>query len=125
MEPFSPRCADLPSLPLDTSDPPANIVTDPEEAVALSQIFCGANPFCYTCDELTDMAEKNVMLLTGSLHLVRNLVWDLEFLSVFRPGPSCVATGTIRSGLIRIFLTNGLGFFMHMSSLVFLGTCTN
>ena len=63
------------------------------------------------------------MLSIGSLHLVRSLAWEFEFLSVFRPGPSCVAT--IRSGLIRIFLTSGLGFFMHISSLVFLGTCTS
>ena len=45
---------------VDTSDPPANIVTDLEETVALGQIFCDGNPFCYTCDELTDMAAKNI-----------------------------------------------------------------
>jgi hypothetical protein len=43
-----------------TLDPPADIVTDPEGTEALGQIFCGANPFCYTCDELADMAEKNI-----------------------------------------------------------------
>ena len=32
---------------VDTSDPPANIVTDLEETVGLGQIFCGANPFYY------------------------------------------------------------------------------
>ena len=50
----------MPSDGLDTFDPPADIVTDPEEADALGQIFCGTNPFCYTCDELADMAEKNI-----------------------------------------------------------------
>ena len=45
---------------VDTSDPLANIATDPEETVALGQTFCGANPFCYTCDKLADMAEKNI-----------------------------------------------------------------
>ena len=45
---------------VDTSDPPANIVIGLEETVALGQIFCGANPFCYSCDELADMAEKNI-----------------------------------------------------------------
>ena len=52
----------MPSDGLDTSDPPADIETDPEETDALGQIFCGANPFCYTCDELADMAEKNTCI---------------------------------------------------------------
>ena len=44
----------------DVSDPPVAVITDSEEAATMSQIFCGANPFCYTCDELSDFASKNI-----------------------------------------------------------------
>ena len=63
------------------------------------------------------------MLSAESLHLVRRLVWDSGSLFVSRPGPNCVAT--IRSGLIRIFLTSGLGFFISTLCLVFHRICIN
>jgi hypothetical protein len=57
---YLPASTIMPSDGLDTVDPPVDMVTDAEETDALGQIFCGANPFCYTCYELADMAEKNI-----------------------------------------------------------------
>ena len=44
----------------DVSDPPVAVIADPEETATMSQIFCGANPFCYSCDEPSDFAAKNI-----------------------------------------------------------------
>ena len=50
-----------------------------------------------------------LLLLTGNLRLVRSRsrVREFVFLSVCRTGLNCVTI--IKSGLIRIFLTSGLG----------------
>ena len=123
---YLPASTIMPSDDLDTLDPPADMVTDPEETDALGEIFCGANPFCHTCDELADMAEKNIDVVdwkSPPRKKPRMGVRVPEFLSVFRPGPSCVVT--IRNGWIRIFLTSGPGFVVSIFSLGSLGICTN